>query len=165
MKHYSKISVREWWVKKLKGQGIVEFALILPLILFLIFGAIDFSRSLITYSAVSAGAREGARFGSVAGQGAATPNYLNCNAIRDAVRNSAGALIDLDDGMISISYDHGDNEFPVGSCGSVAGNQLGPGDRIVVTVTATLEPITPFGLGPLPISFSSARGLFPGVIK
>jgi hypothetical protein len=151
-------------VNRPKGQGIVEFALILPLVLLVIFGAIDLSRLLVTYSAVSSGARQGARFGSVAGVNVATPNYLNCAGIRDAVRNSANALIDLDNDMISISYDRGDN-ISIGVCGSVSNNQLGPGDRILVTVTANLDPITPLGLEPIPISFSSARGLFPGVIK
>lgn len=164
MKIYSDKSARIPNVNQRKGQGLVEFALILPLILIFILGSIDISRILVTYSAVSSGARTGARFGSVAGKGGGTPNYLNCDGIRDAVRNSTNALINLDNDMISISYDRGDN-VSIGKCGSVTSNQLGPGDRILVTVTATLEPVTPLGLGPFPISFSSAKGLFPGVIK
>jgi hypothetical protein len=164
MKHYSEKSPQRHWVDHLKGQALVEFALILPFIMLLIIGMIDISRLLITYSAVSSGARAGARFGSVAGVGVATPNYLNCAGIRNAVRSNASALIDLDDSMISINYDRGNN-ISIGKCGSVSTSQLGPGDRIVVSVTATLDQITPLGLGPFPISFTSARGLFPGVIK
>jgi Flp pilus assembly protein TadG len=44
-----------------RGQSLVEFALVSPLFLLLMFGAIDFGRLIYTYSAISSASREGAR--------------------------------------------------------------------------------------------------------
>jgi Flp pilus assembly protein TadG len=44
-----------------RGQGLVEFALVLPLILLLIMGFVDFGRAIYAYNAVSNAAREGSR--------------------------------------------------------------------------------------------------------
>lgn len=52
-------------VKKRKGQSLVEFALILPLLLFLIMGIIQFGLVLSGYVTVSNAAREGARVGII----------------------------------------------------------------------------------------------------
>ena len=47
------------------AQSIVEFAIVLPLFLLLLFGLIDFSRLLFTYVSLANGAREMARIASV----------------------------------------------------------------------------------------------------
>ncbi len=46
------------------GQGMVEFALALPIFLLLVFGVIEAGHLLMTYSAVYSAAREGARYGA-----------------------------------------------------------------------------------------------------
>jgi Flp pilus assembly protein TadG len=48
-----------------RGQGLVEFALVFPVFLLLIFVTIDAGRFIFAMSAVSNAAREGARLGSV----------------------------------------------------------------------------------------------------
>ena len=48
-----------------KGQGIVEFALILPILLFLIMGIIQFGLIFLGHISVSNAAREGARVGII----------------------------------------------------------------------------------------------------
>lgn len=48
-----------------KGQALVELALILPVLLLLIFGIIEFGRVFGTYLMVTHGAREGARAAAV----------------------------------------------------------------------------------------------------
>lgn len=48
-----------------KGQSLVEFALVLPLLLFLIMGIIQFGLVLSGYVTVSNAAREGARVGII----------------------------------------------------------------------------------------------------
>lgn len=48
-----------------RGQGLLEFALIAPLLLLLIFGAIDTSRAISAYIALSQMAREAARYSAV----------------------------------------------------------------------------------------------------
>jgi len=44
-----------------RGQSLVEFALILPILLILMLGILDFGRAIFAYNSVSNGARSGAR--------------------------------------------------------------------------------------------------------
>lgn len=48
-----------------RGQDLVEFALVLPLLVLLFFGIIEFGRAVFTYNTLANAAREGARFGIV----------------------------------------------------------------------------------------------------
>jgi Flp pilus assembly protein TadG len=47
------------------GQSLVEFALVVPIFVLLVFGLIDFSRLVFTYISISNGAREMARVAAV----------------------------------------------------------------------------------------------------
>jgi hypothetical protein len=51
--------------KRQSGQSLVEFALVVPIFLVLVFALIDFSRLLFTYISISNGAREMARVAAV----------------------------------------------------------------------------------------------------
>ena len=44
-----------------RGQSLVEFALVLPILLILMLGILDFGRAIFAYNSVSNGARSGAR--------------------------------------------------------------------------------------------------------
>ena len=44
-----------------RGQTLVEFALIIPLFVLLLFGIVDFGRAVLAYNSISNAAREGAR--------------------------------------------------------------------------------------------------------
>jgi Flp pilus assembly protein TadG len=44
-----------------RGQAIVEFALILPILLLILMGVFDFGRAIVAYNTVSEAARNGAR--------------------------------------------------------------------------------------------------------
>ena len=48
-----------------KAQSLVEFALIVPMLLILVFGIIDFGLGLRAYISVASATREGARYASV----------------------------------------------------------------------------------------------------
>lgn len=63
-----------------KGQAVVEMALILPILLMLVFGIVEFGRILNTYMIVTEISRDAARKGSVGGTDL---------EIRDTVRNQA----------------------------------------------------------------------------
>jgi len=52
-------------MKSEKGQSLVEFALILPLFLLLLFGVVDFGRALHAYITIDHAGREAARAASV----------------------------------------------------------------------------------------------------
>ncbi|MBO8137542.1 MAG: pilus assembly protein [Desulfotomaculum sp.] len=51
--------------KNQKGQSMVEFALLLPLIIILLFGILEFGRVFHSYLVITSAAREGARIGAV----------------------------------------------------------------------------------------------------
>jgi Flp pilus assembly protein TadG len=53
--------------RRRRGQSLTEFALVVPLLLLLVFGLIDFSRLLFTYVSVTNGARELARVVAITG--------------------------------------------------------------------------------------------------
>jgi len=72
--------------QRTRGQSMVEFALILPLLLVFLLTAADFGRALTAYITVSSAASEGASFGS-----RSTDNAANTNAIRQAALNEVGA--------------------------------------------------------------------------
>jgi Flp pilus assembly protein TadG len=50
-----------------RGAAAVEFALIAPILLTLVFGIVDFGRAMYVYNVLTAGMREGARAAAVAG--------------------------------------------------------------------------------------------------
>jgi len=60
-----------------RGQAMVEFALVFPIFVVVLFGLIDVGRFVYVANAISQGAREGARYGSVAAFAA------GCNLGRD----------------------------------------------------------------------------------
>jgi hypothetical protein len=91
--------------------------------------------------------REGARYGVAVGDTAGTPRYADCAGIRDAVRNATGALVDVPDAQIRISYDDGAGTARTQPCaphgtGPVA-DQIQNLDRVHVEVTVTYQAITP----------------------
>src|SRR6185503_17798525 len=91
------------------GQGMVEFALILPLLLGLMLGAIEFGRLLTIYNGVSNASREAARYGAVSGdsnaiQAGTQYHYLDCAGMRAAARRTA-ILTTLSDSDIVIAYE------------------------------------------------------------
>jgi Flp pilus assembly protein TadG len=52
------------------GQELVEFALIVPLLLLIVFGICEFAVAVFSYDAISNAAREGARFGAISANSA-----------------------------------------------------------------------------------------------
>jgi Flp pilus assembly protein TadG len=52
-------------VRQVRGQSLIEFALLLPLLLIIVFGIIDFSIGLYDKAIVTNASREGARTGIV----------------------------------------------------------------------------------------------------
>lgn len=52
-------------IKENRGQGLVEFALVLPILLAVVFGIIDFGRLFYCWSTLSNASRHGARLAAV----------------------------------------------------------------------------------------------------
>jgi Flp pilus assembly protein TadG len=148
-----------------RAQGIVEFALVLPLLLVLILGIIEAGRLLFVYSAVNSASREGARYGSASGDvGGYVAYYEDCAGIKAAAKR-VGVLGNIQDDNIAISYDHGPNTSVFSSdCPVPAGEFVTLGDRIIVQVTTTFDPIVPLvNLPAIPISSVSRRTILKSV--
>jgi hypothetical protein len=60
---YKQFAVRG--AKKLRGNALIEFALVIPFLLAVMFGVIEFGRALYTYHFVSDAAREASRWACV----------------------------------------------------------------------------------------------------
>jgi len=114
------------------AQGMTEFSIVIPLLLMLMYGIVEFGRAILVYTSVFTASREGARYGSVAG------NYTDCTGIRNAAIRS-GVMAGVQSSQISINYDHGPGSSIYSSCNS----SLEPesGDRIIVAVDVPFHPI------------------------
>jgi len=138
-----------------KGQGLVEFALILPIFLTLIMGIVEFGRLMITYAGIASASREAARYGaSVGTNSSGVEHYRDCDGIRDEARRLS-VLSPLQNSEITIEYDNPSTGFHTTACPPVL---LSLGDRIIVTVSVTFEPIVPLiHLPELPLTSTTAR--------
>ncbi|MHB1295731.1 MAG: TadE/TadG family type IV pilus assembly protein [Anaerolineae bacterium] len=110
------------------GANLVEFALVLPVLLFLLIGVVDFGRGYYTYIAVTNAAREGARRAVVYPRVAAEA-YVKQAAEYEA---AAGGLT-LDPANITIQRVSADPQ---------------PGEPISVTVTTPYTTILGGFIGP-----------------
>ncbi len=126
-----------------KAQSIVEFALALPVILLIMLGIMEFGRLLLFYSAITTSSREGARYGSAAGDiGGFVTHYEDCDGIRLAAKKAA-VLSPVQDDQIQINYDHGPGTSVFSAaCPPVQTVHLG--DRVTVRVTGNYQPMLMF---------------------
>lgn len=76
-----------------KGQALVEMALVLPILLIIVFGIIEFGRIMNTYLILTNAAREGARQGVVGGTDLDVYNAVKNNAY---TLDSEELVIDID---------------------------------------------------------------------
>ena len=79
------------------GQALVEFALVLPILVLLLLGIVDFGRAWMTKQVVTNAAREGARSGIAAGATAgdvsqAVSNYLDAAHLTGTVSVNVGGV-------------------------------------------------------------------------
>lgn len=130
-----------------KAQGLVEFALALPVLLLILFGIIGFGHLFFVYSSTVAASREAARFGAAVGVTEDNiPRFQDCDAIRaSAVRIGTFAGVANTVASVAIQYDEGEEGTEYGSCpvGGTSGEDVPLGDRIVVTVTVPYRSIVP----------------------
>lgn len=153
-----------------RGQGLVEFALIFPVLLMIMYGIIEFGRMMAIYSLASGASRNAVRYGAAAGVNAGgVPYYLDCTGMRDSVRRATVALIGLTDANITIQWDDGTSGSWVSGviCNDASSaNQarVASGYRVVVTVSTTYQPILPLlPVPPLPFTFVSARTVIKSI--
>lgn len=157
------------------AQTMVEFALVFPLVLLIVYGLIECGRMLFIYSSTTSAAREGTRYGAAAGDvsGNMLPHYADCDGIMNATLRS-GRFAGLTTDNVTISYDHGPNtDFPeAGQCPPYDGdgldliNNVEPYyyDRIVVEVVTHYEPVINIpGISGFDIRSENARTILSNI--
>lgn len=111
------------------GQGLVEFALVIPIFLVILMGVVDLGRGIYMYNGVAEAAREIARVtsvhpGSTLGNSAETANViLTQKRLIPNLGNPTFTCVDID--------------------GSVIATPCQPGQSVRVTIIAPYSPITP----------------------
>lgn len=154
--------------KPWRAQALVEFMVALPVLIILVYGIIELSRLIFIVASVANASRQAARYGAGSGE----PNlgvtyYQDCDGIRD-VANRSAILTEFDD--INITYDRGvtaDGEqipileidpSPDADTCPIEDNVIRNGDRIIVQVSASYEPILTLGnIEPLHVVSANAR--------
>ena len=137
-----------------RGQGVVEMALCLPILLLLVSGTMDFGRMFEQRIAVTNAARDGARYATTHPTAWSNSSTPAINTIEGQILNAGGpGAISNDDSHITIayltssgtqcgSYSASSGAFvPVGSY--TQSTCVVPGSFIDVTVTTTYGMITP----------------------
>lgn len=154
--------------KKHNAQAMVEFMLVLPILVILLYGIIEFSRLIFIFASVSNASRQAARYGAGAGEiHNGTTFYQDCEGIRD-VANQSAILTEFED--INITYDRGltqsGDQIPISDIDPnpdadtcpIEDHIIQNGDRIIVQVTANYEPIIPIlPIDPISIVSANAR--------
>ena len=142
------------------GQGLVEFALTIPVVLVIVLGMIEAGRLLFIYSSVVTASREAARYGTAIGDnGSGTPRYLDCGGIADKAL-AIGRFAGVDADTIVVQYDTA--ILGVVECASLTNpNDIRFGDRISISVTATYTPLATafFDLPSFPINSIAKRSI------
>jgi hypothetical protein len=83
-----------------RSQALVEFALVSPIFLLIVFSAIDISRLLYAYTAISSAARDGARTASLSGS-----QFSDCQIIQEIELVGQGFPVTMDPNSIAGNSD------------------------------------------------------------
>ncbi len=124
-----------------RGQSLVEFALLIPVLMFVLAGVLDLGRAYYSYVMITNAAREGASYGASnptnIGSDCTTPGTIKFAACQEA----AGSNFALSASNITVT------ESPDSSSGS----------SITVTVSVTFHLATGMilGLGEIPLRSSA----------
>ncbi len=138
-----------------RGQTLIEFVIILPALLLVLYGIIEFGRLLYTYSAVVTASREAARYGTATGPGMGNvQQYLDVPGMTAAARRSAPSI----DMTLTVQYDKGAGTTRQNTYNALLPLASGERPRVVVTVSATFTPLVPLVKIPvITLAFDTAR--------
>lgn len=121
-----------------RGQSLVEFALVLPLLLVVLFGILDFGRVIYAYNAISNAARTGARVAIV---------DQNASVIEATARDEAVGVEPVE---ISVAYPDCDEADLKVAC------------TVSVEVTHQWQAVTPLIgaiVGPIPVRSTTSMSV------
>lgn len=158
------MSPRELKTRSRRGQALVEFALIFPVMLTIVLGIVEFGRLLVTYSSVATASRDAARYGASIGEDpSGIAHYQDCAGIRETI-DRLGLFLDSS-AIIMHDADGPGGVAPVEYC--QVGKTSDPisvslGSRIIVSVTGIYQPLAVWPnvrIPPLPITFETSRSV------
>jgi Flp pilus assembly protein TadG len=129
--------------RRRRGQALVEFALVLPILLLMIFGIVDAGRLIYTYNTVSNAARDGARVAIVnqSNFGTDTCDTTSTTAWPIGCAVTSGLELGLTAADVSVSYRDATDSVACSDPNNPG--QLLIGCLAVVTATGDFTPITP----------------------
>jgi Flp pilus assembly protein TadG len=113
--------------KKSRGQSLVEFAVLLPVLVMILALAADFGRAFTAYIAISGAAREGAAYGMQSSDKA-----IDTAGIATAVQNDIGSDGNIWGTGVGVNSETGTEP-----------SEMGGYEYVEVTVTYTFSPIMP----------------------
>lgn len=117
-------------LKRSRGQSLVELSLILPVLMILVFGILDFGLGLRSYISLSNAVREGARYASI---GNPVGLETDCDG---TTSNTVYGRICVATGGLDLTQLDPDVSFPQG---------VAPGNSVIVSADYTYHFITPLG--------------------
>jgi hypothetical protein len=134
------------------AQGLVEFALIIPLFVILIVGMTDFTLLVATQTSMATGTRNASRYGATTGRNAdGVPHYDDCAGMREMVLSATLFARP----SVEISYDpDGPGDLPqVEYCqGGIAADdiEIAMGGQVTVDSATTYSPVAQYFLQVIP---------------
>jgi Flp pilus assembly protein TadG len=105
------------------GQGLVEFAIILPILLIILAGVLDLGRLWYAYVAVTDAAAEGATYAAI--------DPADSTGIYKRAEEASGGLVQIEPNAVNVFCP---------TCGTTPVS----GDQVTVTVAYTFTLATPF---------------------
>ena len=113
-----------------RGQSLVELSFLIPVLLILVFGIVDFGLGMRSYISLSNGVREGARFAAI---GNPAGESSDCDGATDTSVHgkicTAVSGLDLDELSAEVSYPEG----------------FGSGNEVIVSADYSHQFVTPLG--------------------
>jgi Flp pilus assembly protein TadG len=120
-----------------EGAAAVEFALVLPLLLFVVFGIVDFGLAFQAQIIANNAVREGARTASLGG---------TYNETIASTRDSLGGIVNAGTPSIAATCTMVKTSLPCASWGPSSPTTIPPADsKVMVTATVNYRWITPVG--------------------
>lgn len=120
-----------------RGQGLVEFALVFPLFVLLVFGLIDIGRYVYVNNTLSETAREAARVGSTSGF---TRDCSGVSSRTQCIQQTAvGRMAAVPSTTVTSSCSRTTGDGVI----TVTADNCSPGDSLEVTLTTPYTMLTP----------------------
>ncbi len=120
--------------RRQRGQGLTEFALVIPIFLLMVVALFDLGRAVFAYNTLTNAAREGARIAIV---NQYTPSIV-------ARAKSQTNIVELDDPSVSVSFWNVGADGKPDTSHSQCNSLVAVGCLVIVKFEATYRPITPF---------------------